>query len=257
MSQDIHPPIERRSYPRSNEYLPLESDSSPSEFLGSYHSSLRPSPNSTSTVNASFSYEQFTSPDIPNSPNTRNLVSRTIRTSTYPQSSTPLPTTTSALSRPPQRPIGTQPEFSLVPPTTLFDSISTNPLPHTSQSPHYYLRTPLRVSTEYINTTFAPESATSTRLVLPEPYRNNRHSQAIYNILHHLPVSDRSREKQRLDSPYLKLNLYTHPVQTNPPNVKWSTNPFPFFVTKIDFSQPPHPKTGKQKESRTMIHNIL
>ena len=258
------PPIERRSYPRSNEYLPSESDNSPSEFLGSYHSSLRPSPNSNSTVNTSFIYEQFTSPDTSSSPFARNVVSRTIRTSTYPSSSTPIPTTTSTILRSPPRPIGTQPEFPLATTSTLQfpdNSTDTNRV-HTSQSPYYYLRTPLRINPEYINSYIAPDTSLLPRLPLPEEYRYSRNCKAIYNILHSLPVQNRTREIQRLENPRLKLkfileleytNLQIHPCQTHPPTVTVHSDPFPFWTTRIDITQPPHPTSGKKKEARGFI----
>ena len=258
------PPIERRSYPLSNEYLPPESDNSPSEFLGSYHSSLRPSSNSNSTVNTSFIYEQFTSPDTSSSPFARNIVSRSIRTSTYPQSSTPVSSTTSTILRSPQQPIGTQPEFQLATTSTLqlSDNTTNTDRIHTSQSQYYHLRTPLRINPEYINSYITPDTSVLPRLLLPEEYRNSRNYKAIYNILHSLPVQNRSREIQRLESPRLKLkftleieytNLQIHPCQTHPPTITLHSEPFPFWVTRIDITQPPHPTSGKKKEARGFI----
>ena len=48
-------------------------------------------------------------------------------------------------------------------------------------------------------------------------------------------------------------NLINHPVQKELPKVNVFTNPYPFFLTRLDFSQSPHVTTGRPKSYRGYI----
>ena len=48
-------------------------------------------------------------------------------------------------------------------------------------------------------------------------------------------------------------NLQIHPCQTHPPTITIHSDPFPFWATRIDITQPPHPTSGKKKEARGFI----